>query len=226
MAPVTEAERQSQLVDEFADTSLGECYGIQQWGDPAEDPLLQPVLNDFLLPEIPRRSRFCEIGSGGGRWSRYFIKTGKPTLLVDGSPASETLIKALPELSAVNWDQVQFLVALDGNVPISHCNRYDYVFSFDTFVHFELSLVLTYLQAISHMLKPGGVMHLHYADALSSTWFADLDNWDGACRSFHYVGREEMTAILSKFGFIMTPRELTFGANGSRLIECVRRPNI
>lgn len=221
MLHATESERQSQLVANFARTSLGQCYGIH-WGDPETKEWLRPVLQDFLLPEIQRRSRLCEIGSGGGRWSRHFIQSRKPTLLIDGTAASETIIRALP-LDA-DWSTVQFLVSPNGAVPEAHYGQYDYVFSFDTFVHFDMGLVLNYLRSISQMLQLGGVLHLHYGDAMSSKWFADGNDWESACQSFRYIGREEMAALLSMFGFRPTGRKMTFSANGSRFIECVREP--
>lgn len=219
----TQAELQTQFVTEFARNSLGKCYGIH-WGDPEKEMWLKPVLHDFLLPAIRRRSRLCEIGSGGGRWSRHLIQSGKPTLLIDGVQSSETIIRAQP--ITTDWSKVEFLVSPDGNVPNKYYGQYDYVFSFDTFVHFDLDLVLNYLRSISLMLQPGGVLHLHYGDLLSAQWFSKLDDWGSACQSFRYIGREEMIALLPRFGLRMTARKMTFGANGSRLIECVREPII
>lgn len=222
----SEAERQARDVTQFAATSLGELYGAN-WGDPWTDPRLRLVLDQFVLPKLSGMTRLCEIGSGGGRWSRYLIRTGKPVLMIDGSPESETLIRALQwtdsEAESMRT-QAEFLVSRDGRVPHRYSRQFDYVFTFDTFVHFDLALVLEYLRSISRMLRPGGVFHLHYADLLSSHWFANLDEWESACQSFRYIGRQEITALLHKFGLRETGLSMEFSANGSRLIECRLMP--
>lgn len=230
MSAMTEAERQAYEVSLFASTHPGEIYGIH-WGDPDVEARLKPVLENFMRPELEKRRRLCEIGSGGGRWSRYLIKSGKPTLLIDGSHGSEQLIKALPWSPAeqeILRTEVTFVVSPTGTVPVTHFGMYDYVFSFDTFVHFDLPLFLQYLRTISKMLLPGGVLHLHYADLQQSDWFKGLaseDLWAAPCRSFRYVGREDLSAVLYKFNLHRTDRELTFAANGSRFIECIKGPN-
>jgi hypothetical protein len=197
MSEMTEAERQAYEVSLFASTHPGEIYGIH-WGDPDVEARLKPVLENFMRPELEKRRRLCEIGSGAGRWSRY-MRT-----------------------------EVTFLVSPTGTVPVTHFGKYDYVFSFDTFVHFDLPLFLQYLRTISKMLLPGGVLHLHYADLQQSDWFKRLESedlWAAPCRSFRYVGREDLSALLYKFNLHRTDRELTFIANGSRFIECIKGPN-
>lgn len=227
---MTEAERQAYEVSLFASNHPGEIYGIH-WGDPDVDDRLKPIVENFMRPELAKRQRLCEIGSGGGRWSRYLIRTGKPTLLIDGSHGSEQLIRALqwtPLERDILRTEVQFMVSPIGTVPSTHFGKYDYVFSFDTFVHFDLPLFLTYLRTISKMLVPGGVLHLHYADLQQADWFKHLatdDLWAAACQSFRYVGREDLAAMLYKFNLRRTDRELCFGANGSRFIECIKGPN-
>lgn len=226
----TEAVRQANEVSLFASSSPGKLYGAE-WGDPDTDAKLKPVLDKFMLPELAKRKRLCEIGSGGGRWSRYMIRACKPLLLIDGSPGSEVLIKALPwtdRAASALATNVEFMVAPSGTVPVSHHGQYDYVFSFDTFVHFDLSLFLNYLRTISLMLQIGGVLHLHYADMQQANWLTSLDSaaeWDNACRTFRYIGREDMWSLLSKFNLRRTDRDMKFGANGSRLIECLKVQN-
>lgn len=221
-----EADRQAGDVEGFAVSSPGELYGMT-WGDPESSAWLKPVLHEWLLPALARHGRLCEIGSGGGRWSRYLVRTGKPTLLIDGTPASEHLIRALPwtddEREAMR-QKVEFLSLPNGAVPSRYHGTVDYVFTFDTCVHFDLPLLASYLRSISRMLAPGGVLHLHYADLISSDWFCLPDAGDDVlrpCESFRYIGRAEMAALLVRFGLRHTGREMTFGANGSRLIECV-----
>lgn len=222
-----EADRQAGDVESFAASSPGEVYGMN-WGDPESAAWLKPVLHEWLLPAVARHGRLCEIGSGGGRWSRYLARAGKPALLIDGTPASETLIRALPwseqELESLRTN-IEFLSSPDGVVPARYHGTVDYVFTFDTFVHFDMGFLLQYLRSVSQMLKCGGVLHLHYADLMSSAWFAMLgqaDEWCAPCESFRYVGRAEMTSLLPRFGLRQAGREITFGANGSRLIECIR----
>lgn len=228
--PLTEAERQAYEVSLFANRSPGELYG-REWGDPETARWLRPVLDLFMRPEIEKRRRLCEIGSGGGRWSRFMIRSGKPTLLIDGLHGSEELIKALPWTPAeaeLLQSETSFLVLPSGVIHESHHGKYDYVFSFDTFVHFDMPLFLAYLRSISLMLMPGGVLHLHYADLQNADWFRSFDisdDWEPACRSFRYVGREDLSALLYKLNLRRTDREICFGANGSRLIECIKGPN-
>lgn len=130
---MSEWERQAKGVELFVSSRQNESqiYGLH-WGDPDKHENLRRVLNDFLLANLHSDMYVIEIGSGGGRWSRYFPGRVARAWLVDATPASEVAIR-----SHCNWPGFSFVLSTDGALPKIPTSSLDFAFSFDTFVHFE-----------------------------------------------------------------------------------------
>lgn len=223
-------------------------YGLG-WGDPQEHPALREVLDGWLLPNVTPETVALEIGSGGGRWTR-FLNPCKLIYSVDGSPKSEQLVreafatsreyfldKEADKLEAIDpheslatlqralstvakmmriargrrlCENVRFIVS-DGKLPIPS-GSVDYVFSFDTFVHFERELFDAYLSEIARVLKPGGVLHLHYAVPLGER-----------SERFCYRDPLEVDGQLMRIGFGAPKRRKLFKEGwGAVLVEYQR----
>lgn len=132
-------------------------YGLQ-WGDPDAREDLRTVRDRFVWPLVHPDKVALEIGPGGGRWTRYLIAC-RTVYAVD---YFEELLDELaqnyrtPNLVLVKNNGVDF-----PGVPAASV---DLVFSYGTFVHFELDLIGAYLDNIAGILKPGGDIVLQYAD--------------------------------------------------------------
>lgn len=89
----------------------------------------------------------------------------------------------------------------------------DYVFSFDTFVHFDPPLFDAYLGEIARVLRPGGVLHLHYAQALT----------ENQSEEFRYREPAELFGLMGRLGFEPPARRWFRGDGwGSVMVECYR----
>lgn len=207
----TESERQAWGLEMFADGRIRKSpiYGCH-WGDPDAGGLLRRVRDEFLLANLQSGMTALEIGSGGGRWSRYFVGRVARAILVDGTQASEAAIR-----EHCDWPWFEFLVSPDGSLPSVPDDSIGFAFSFDTFVHFEPPLFDRYVSEIGRVLKPGGRLVLHYARRWPECVQKD--------ECFKYREPEEVAAILESAGMSPAGREIEFrGGLGSMLVEAVR----
>lgn len=200
---MTESSRQIAELESFAGPGT---YGLE-WGDPETDPELRAVVSDWIAPQVPG-SVALEIGSGGGRWSRYF-QAASLAYLVDATPKSEELIRGLCDCS-----RFRFLLSPDGSLPAIPSASVDYAFSFDTFVHFGRELFDAYLAEVARVLKPGGVFHLHHAAEIGGERNAEC---------FQYRGPLELAGTMRGLGFELPARRMFRRCGyGSILVECYR----
>jgi SAM-dependent methyltransferase len=154
-----EAERQQAALQEFVRSGgpAARVYGLE-WGDPRRDPIQADVLRRFLVPFLSPPGTVLEIGAGGGRWTREMAGRARQLILVDGVPEFEAAIREhLPGLDAT------FLISPEGRLPGIRDESIDFVFSFDTFVHFHQPLFDAYLVTIGRVLRTGGHLVLHHA---------------------------------------------------------------
>lgn len=151
-----------------------------------------------------------EIGSGGGRWSRYFAGRVTRACLVDATVASEIAIR-----SHCDWPGFGFIVSPDGALPALQSESIDFAFSFDTFVHFDPALFDRYIVELGRVLKPSAKFILHYA----RRW-PECEQDDTI---FFYREKEDVKRLLAEFGFGLTGRELELrGGFGSIVVEAVK----
>lgn len=155
---MTEAERQAIALDQYEGT---EIYGLQ-WGDPnvVEDFIV--IRDEWIKPNV-RGNTVIEIGPGGGRWTQ-FMGEAKWLILIDGT---DMFVEKMENSGVI--EKLPFLRTCaqcnDGNFckdcPV-FCKSADYVFSFDTFVHFHDELFDEYIDSIAMSLRIGGKLHIHY----------------------------------------------------------------
>jgi SAM-dependent methyltransferase len=206
-----EAQTQTTALDAFVTSGRHRSglYGIE-WGDPDVAPHLRQVRDEWLIPSLAPEATVLEVGSGGGRWSRYFVARVKRTILIDGTWASAHAIR-----DRFRWPGFEFQIAPAGRLPLVRSGEADYVFSFDTFVHFDAPLFNCYIEEIGRVLRPGGRLHLHYAR-----------RWpDSAAepQSFRYRVEADVAYHLGFAGLRLSERRVEFhGQLGSVLVEAVR----
>lgn len=245
---MTESERQASYLEQHAGPHI---YGLE-WGDPQADPPLPTILKEWLVPRIGPNTVAVEIGSGGGRWTR-FLHAAQLLYSVDATPKSEELIREVfrdlndelledsmermvnrleageaGDLAGImraaadelqqrqDWRtcrNVRFLLAdSSGLLPTIPDASVDYIFSFDTFVHFEPDLFNAYVKEAGRILKSGGVLHLHYAAKIGET----------IGKEFRYRDSCEVKELLRGAG-LATDRELLLQKGyGSMLAEATK----
>jgi len=186
-------------------------YGLQ-WGDPRQDVHLVEVVNRFMLPFFSSQSTVVEIGAGGGRWSRELIGRAGRLILVDGIPEFETAIR-----HHFHCARTEFLVSTNGLLsPITDATI-DFVFSFDTFVHFHRDLFDRYVASISRILKPGGNFCLHHARHYENSEFNP--------QCFQYRADDEVACLLAQNKMQILDVLSFRGGFGSRLVRA-QKPHL
>lgn len=174
---------------------------------------LAEVRDSWLLPQLGPVKKILEVGSGGGRWSRYFIGACRKAVLVDGTWASEAAIRV-----RFDWPGFVYRVSKLGDLDVSS-ETVDYAFSFDTFVHFHEALFWRYIESLGRVLKPDGVLHVHYARRFSES------EANGEC--FQYHPEAKIREAFDHAGLRLTGREKEFGGGyGAVLVEAVKRPPV
>ena len=211
LSPSIEDEfaRQQAELHQFVESGQHQqqIYGLQ-WGDPRRDPHLQQVVEQAIDPYVTSRDGIVvEIGAGGGRWSRELISRSAQLILVDGEPMFEQAIRRHSDCR-----NVEFVVSPDGALPTIADASVDFVFSFDTFVHFHNDLFARYVASIGRILKQGGYLTLHFARE-----YAELAEHNA--NHFNYWRDEDVTDLLAGHQLRLTGRHLDFKMGwGSKLV--------
>lgn len=203
----TEAERQSQALVKYYErmTDPSKVYGTQ-WGDPCQPGTPQNlVLTDWIRKCPKADKQVLEIGCGGGRWTIHLAKSADNLVAVDGAGVAESLLLLVIDRP------FKFFLSVDGILPREW--NFDYVFSFDTFVHFHKELFDAYVTSVGRNLKKGGIFHLHFANHQHDK----VNGYDPVC--FQYRDLSEITGLCKSVGLRYTGRKLELGGYGSLLIE-------
>jgi SAM-dependent methyltransferase len=128
-----------------------------EWGT-TED--LDEVARGFIDPYVNRDAIVGEIGSGGGRVAGRVAPNSKWFYCFDISEGMlEQARQTLADCSNVEY------VLLDGaSLPRQLGDTFDFLYSFDVFVHLDLHTIWKYVQEIERTLRRGGHAFLHTAN--------------------------------------------------------------
>lgn len=129
------------------------------WGDPerADDPLGNyRQVREWLREALAGASCVLEIGSYGGKWTRYLLEVPRVICVDLFAEAFEVLRRRFGDRPNLVWYQT----AGDELAGIASASV-DVVFSMDTLVRAPRGSVRRYLAEISRVLSPGGRLLLH-----------------------------------------------------------------
>eukprot|EP00927_Polykrikos_kofoidii_P046582 TRINITY_DN40771_c0_g1_i1.p1 TRINITY_DN40771_c0_g1~~TRINITY_DN40771_c0_g1_i1.p1 ORF type:complete len:392 (-),score=70.17 TRINITY_DN40771_c0_g1_i1:31-1131(-) len=184
------------------------CVG-EEWSD---EPSLHEVLEKWLFPHLEAgKTRVAEIGSGGGRVSVQVAPRVQELVCFDLS--AEMLKAAKKHLDADGAKNVRFQqIEGDADYPSEFDASFDFVFSFDVFVHLDLHQMRRSLRSMRRMLRPGGLCFVSFANLLSP------DGWRRFARQAHYsvggfyfVSPDIARCLLTRSGFevlsVSTPQQ-------------------
>jgi SAM-dependent methyltransferase len=154
--------RKSSLMSRFKKAikiilAKDDIYGLE-WGDPDTSPPLQYVREHFLLPYLLADSVVLEIGSGGGRWTRYMLNV-KHLFALDYH--QELLDEFNLNFKASNITTVK---NNGDDFPGIPEKSIDFLFSFGTFVHLDLDIIERYLINMKPLLKENAIVVIQYSD--------------------------------------------------------------
>ncbi|QPC43732.1 class I SAM-dependent methyltransferase [Kaustia mangrovi] len=181
-------------------------YGLQ-WGDPDERPDLRGVRDRFVWPFVHPDRVAVEIGPGGGRWTRYLL----PCRMVYVVDYHQELLDLLAQ--SFRAPNLAFVKNGGTDFPGIPAGGVDFVFSYGTFVHFELDLIARYLDEIAGIVRPGGDVVIQYADktkpvgeATPSFGDCDPERMAALCRDRGYTILEQDDALLNNSGIVRLTR--------------------
>ncbi|MGF7162086.1 SAM-dependent methyltransferase [Rhodoligotrophos appendicifer] len=192
--------RERGLIDQHG------LYGLQ-WGHPDERKDLVAVRDRFLWPLIHPDKIAVEIGPGGGRWTRYLVPCRTLYVVDLYAELLEELKRNfhVPNMVFIQNSGTDF----PGMAPMSA----DLIFSYGTFVHFELPMISTYLTSIANILRPGGDVVLQYADKTKPV--------GAATPSFPDCDPARMAALVRDHGFTIVDQD-DVTLNNSGIIRFTR----
>jgi SAM-dependent methyltransferase len=162
----------------------------------------------------PRIARFLpagtvlEIATGYGRWTHFLLRECSQFTGIDLSPSAiEACRKRFPD--------VQFHLT-DGMQLAATPNSVDFVFSFDSLVHVDASVMAAYIAEIDRCLRADGIAFMHHSNlgAVSGTDLSpqDRDPSVSADLVAQFAQQNSLHAIT---------QEMINWGNQSHLIDCM-----
>jgi SAM-dependent methyltransferase len=162
-----------------------------EWGLPEE---VAEVVDDYILPFVGGESVIAEIGCGGGRVALRVADTVREFHGFDVAPGM--LERARDTVG--HRDNVHLKLVDGTHLPVSDA-AFDFIYSFDVFVHLDLHTQWAYLQEISRVLKPGARAFLHTANLTTGEgWklFSSQGRFD--VTGFYFVTPEMVDTLLAQ----------------------------
>lgn len=188
--------RRRQLANEGRfddDPSSVERLG-EEWGD-LDD--VRTVVDEWILAHVNAESVVGEVGTGGARVARLVAPRVGEFHAFDVAP--KMLERARRELSGIPG--TRFHVLEGPQMPPALEGRFDFVYSFDVFVHLDLHVQWRYLQEFHRVLKPGGRAFVHTANLTTEAgWhrFARQDRY--RVEGFYFMVPEAVRTLVARAG--------------------------
>jgi ubiquinone/menaquinone biosynthesis C-methylase UbiE len=163
-------------LNKYTNSKKTRWYYGKQWGDPDKNSglrswilskilLIGPgdlskVIKNYISPYVTAETVALEIGSGGGRWTKYLLNS-KEIIIVELNPEFFSYLKNRfkDNISKFNFYKTSGY-ELDG----IKTNYVDYIFTFGTFVHIDPEGIFSYLEHIKRVLKPKAIAVIQYSD--------------------------------------------------------------
>lgn len=166
----------------------------EEWGRPED---ARRVVDEWILPYVDGSSVAGEIGTGGGRIARMVAPGVKQFHAFDISSRMIELVRA--ELADVV--DARFHVLDGGHLPDGLDGQFDFLYSFDVFVHLDLHVQWRYLDDVHRLLRPGGRAFVHTANLTTKAgWerFAGQDAY--RVEGFYFMTPQAVATLASRAG--------------------------
>lgn len=147
-----------RLLRAFRELRSPALYGLQ-WGDPDVVVPLKFIKERYLLPYVSPDKAAVEIGSGGGRWTRYLCNFKILYAVEYSQPMLDELKRNFG-----GRRNIRFVKNNGADFPGIPERSIDCLFSFGTFTQFDLDLIDAYLVSMKSILKPGADIVIQYSD--------------------------------------------------------------
>jgi cyclopropane fatty-acyl-phospholipid synthase-like methyltransferase len=136
-----------------------EKYYGDRWGKVEKDPVLKSIKEKFILPIVNENKSVLEIGPGGGRWTKYLLNCNKLYCL-DLNPQSLDYVKN--RFSSQN--NITYILNKGNDFPNIPKSSIDFIWSFGTFVHFDIGVIVDYLCNMINILSNNSDVVIQYSE--------------------------------------------------------------
>jgi SAM-dependent methyltransferase len=171
-----------------------------EWGT-AED--LDEVARAFIDPYVDRSAIVGEIGSGGGRVAARVAPGSKRLYCFDVSEGM--LEQARQTLS--QHSNVEYVLLDRASLPRRLGETFDFLYSFDVFVHLDLHTIWKYVQEIERTLRRGGHAFLHTANLTAPGGWKSFAAQAGYRPETHYFVSPEIMRTLVRHADLRIVKE-------------------
>lgn len=166
-----------------------------EWGN--KEAVLE-VISDFIKPYINSNSIVCEIGSGGGRIA------SKVAPLVKELHCFDISINMLNECKKnLNNTKNIYFNLLDKKTLLENIKtKFDFVYSFDVFVHMDLHAIFKYFRQIRQILNTNGKVFLHTSNLKTVNGWEKFNSQEYySPEDFYFISPEIIEILANKAGF-------------------------
>ena len=181
---------ENTAVDERSRASYIQHLG-DEWGR-LED--VEKIVGDYIVPYVGSTSVVAEIGSGGGRVAS---RVGPLVANLRCFDISEGMLQKARE-ALVTCGNVDFVLLETAQLPTDCVETFDFVYSFDVFVHLDLHTMWKYFLEIQRVLKSGGRAFLHTANLRAPGGWKAFAGQDAFRVEGHYFVCPEIIDILAE----------------------------
>lgn len=162
-----------------------------EWGK-RED--VEQVLQGFIYPYVDKDKVVGEIGTGGGRIASKVAARTKEFYCFD---ISTEMLKKVKE-SLRDQSHIQYVVLKGPAFSPSLNGRFDFMYSFDVFVHLDLHTIWRYFLGIHGLLKKGGKAFVSTANLKAPKGWQRFAGQDTYSIEGHYFISPEIVHILAE----------------------------
>ncbi len=162
-----------------------------EWGNKES---VGQVLDDFIKPFITQQSIVGEIGVGGGRIASKLVGSVKKFYCFD---ISQEMLKRARKLLS-EYSHVEFVLLKAPEFDAELEGSFDFIYSFDVFVHLDLHLIWKYMKEIKKLLKKDGHAFLHTANLKAPDGWKKFSKQDQFSIQGHYFLCPEIIEIFAK----------------------------
>ena len=117
------------------------------------------LADEFIVPYIRPGMTVLEIAAGHGRWSEIMLPLCAKLILIDLNP--ECIDYCRNKFSTAK--NIDYVVTDGNSLPGVADKSVDFVWSFDSFVHMDQSVIHQYFREIKRVLRPAGRAVIHHA---------------------------------------------------------------
>ena len=162
-----------------------------EWGNKTD---VKKIVEEYIYPFIIQESIVGEIGVGGGRIASMVALHVKELYCFDIS--AKMLKKARGTLSY--YTHVKYILLDQPKFSADLKEKFDFVYSFDVFVHLDLHMMWKYFNEIRHILKVDGKAFLHTTNLKAPDGWKHFASQKHYSVQHHYFISPEIIQILAE----------------------------